>query len=338
MFMLQPESVKTKIKEWKKSVNKRKTQLLRFVEYKRLKRIRNHKSPQYSHCKNCGEKLLGMYCHKCGQYALDINQSFLMYIKQFFENAYQFDGKAFQTLRYLFVRPGFLSKEFIAGKINSYVHPLKLYMCVSLVFFSFILVLYSSDNYTNELVGIVSDINSKVDSTEKQHLYAESDSLKIAVSDTLEQASDTTKNSSWKKKVKILYQNTFAQTSQKLPFLLLALLPIFAFLLRSIFRKTHRAYMSSFVFSVHIHTVLLIVLALAIFLHILTGVTSIYLYMLALFGIYLLLAIRGFYQNNWVKTILKTGIVSLLYLIISTIAISILLIVTLAKVHELYWS
>lgn len=40
-----------------------------------------------------------------------------------------------QTLWLLFRRPGMLTLEFIAGKINSYVHPLRLFMFISALFF-----------------------------------------------------------------------------------------------------------------------------------------------------------------------------------------------------------
>lgn len=364
MIMLPLKMIQTRITGWKKSVNERKRRLLRFIEYKRLKRIRNHKSPQYTFCKNCGEKLLGMYCHKCGQYALDVNQGFLMYIKQFFENAYQFDGKAVQTIYNLFIRPGFLSKEFIAGKINSYVHPLKLYMFASIIFFSFVLVIYSTDRYADRLVEIVEATNmrdSLAGSVQTKQLanslimkpdtlnnlpYALKylpDSLRYTLNtatythrpDTLKQSSNAIgEKNSWRKKVKGLYQDVFTRSSQNFPFLLLALLPIFAFLLRLLFRRTHRAYMSNFVFSVHIHTMFLIMLTFAILLNVLTGSLSIYTYMLILFAIYLLLAVRGFYQNNWIKTILKTGIVSCLYIFISIIAVSVLLILSLVEASE----
>lgn len=361
MPTLQLKSVRMEIQNWKQSVNERKRQLLRFIEYKRLKRIRNHRSPQYSYCKNCGEKLLGIYCHKCGQYALDVNQSFLMYIKQFFENAYQFDGKVVQTIYNLFIRPGFLSKEFIAGKINSYVHPLKLYMFASIIFFSFVLVIYSTDRYADRLVEIVEAKNFKdslAGSAQTKQLanslimkpdtlnnfsYALKylpDSLKYTTnaayrSDTLKQSSKAIgEKNSWRKQVKGLYQDVFTSSSQNFPFLLLALLPIFAFLLRLLFRRTHRAYMSNFVFSVHIHTMFLIMLTFAILLNVLTGSLLIYTYMLILFAIYLLLAVRGFYQNNWIKTILKTGIVSCLYIFIFVIAVSILLIMSLVEAKE----
>ena len=87
-------------------------------------------------CLNCGTPLKGMYCHRCGQYALDIHQPMWKYVRQYFENMYQFDGKIWRTIRLMFARPGFLTNEFNAGKINSYVHPFRLYMCLSVVFFT----------------------------------------------------------------------------------------------------------------------------------------------------------------------------------------------------------
>lgn len=102
----------------------------------RLRRIRRHTRPGYTHCMNCGTRLKGMYCHQCGQYALDTHQPIWKYIRQYFENMYKFDGKIWMTLRLMFTRPGFLTNEFNDGKINSYVHPFRLYMCISVVFFT----------------------------------------------------------------------------------------------------------------------------------------------------------------------------------------------------------
>lgn len=75
-----------------------KRRMLRQIELMRLRRIRQQNVPQYTYCKNCGTKLKGMYCHRCGQYALDIYQPFWKYIQQYFENVYQFDTKVWQTL------------------------------------------------------------------------------------------------------------------------------------------------------------------------------------------------------------------------------------------------
>ena len=111
------------IRQWSLHWQERKRRIYRKLEYNRLKRIRRKTVPQYTFCKNCGTRLQGMYCHRCGQYALDIEQPFWKYFKQYFENMYQFDSKIWTTLRLMFTRPGFLTREFNAGKINSYMHP-----------------------------------------------------------------------------------------------------------------------------------------------------------------------------------------------------------------------
>lgn len=122
----------------KEKIARRKRLVLREIELKRLRRIRKKTRPAYTYCKNCGTELKGMYCHKCGQYALDVEQPFWKYIKQYFENVYQFDSKVWSTLWLLFRRPGFLTNEFNAGKIASYVHPLRLLMFITVLFFLFV--------------------------------------------------------------------------------------------------------------------------------------------------------------------------------------------------------
>ena len=138
-------------------LRKRRKQWARHIEYRRLKRIRRKKTPSYSYCKNCGTKLDGMYCYQCGQYALDIEQPFWKYIRQYFENVYQFDGKVWQTLYLLFRKPGFLTNEFNAGKVSSYVHPLRLFMFLSAVFFLFFFALIPDDPNTMGITMTNSD-------------------------------------------------------------------------------------------------------------------------------------------------------------------------------------
>ncbi|HIZ85080.1 MAG TPA: DUF3667 domain-containing protein [Candidatus Coprenecus stercoravium] len=124
----------------KERARRRKALILKQLEQKRLRRVRRKTVPAYTHCKNCGTELKGMYCHRCGQYALDVEQPFWKYIKQYFENAYSFDNKIWITLWMLFRRPGFLTTEFNSGKIVSYVHPMKLLMFISLLFFLFFFI------------------------------------------------------------------------------------------------------------------------------------------------------------------------------------------------------
>lgn len=122
-----------------RGVKERREEFYRIIEEKRLQRISRRESPPYSHCKNCGEELKGLYCYKCGQYAHDNNQPFWKYLWQYFENVYQLDSKVPITVWNLFRRPGFLTNEFNAGKIQSYMHPLKLNMFILVIFFTVVI-------------------------------------------------------------------------------------------------------------------------------------------------------------------------------------------------------
>ena len=124
---------------WKDRLANRKERVHRMIELKRLQRTRRKYTPPYVHCQNCGTKLEGMYCHNCGQFAHDNSQPFWKYVWQYFENVYQFDYKIPVTVWQLFRRPGFLTNEFNAGKIVSYMHPMKLNMFILVIFFTIVI-------------------------------------------------------------------------------------------------------------------------------------------------------------------------------------------------------
>lgn len=143
----------------------RKKRIRREIELKRLKRIRKKKVPAYRNCKNCGTELQGMYCHNCGQYALDVEQPFWKYVLQYFENVYQFDGKIWATLSLLIRKPGFLTNEFNAGKIASYVHPMKMLMFITVLFFMFFFI-YINNVADNALADTGEELVDGIDPSE----------------------------------------------------------------------------------------------------------------------------------------------------------------------------
>jgi hypothetical protein len=95
-----------------------------------------HSSAGRSHCQNCGEPLTGPFCATCGQHDIDYHRSVGPIIEDSLEGFLHFDGKFFKSVRWLFTRPGFLTKEFIAGRRVSYIHPLRLYIFASFLYFA----------------------------------------------------------------------------------------------------------------------------------------------------------------------------------------------------------
>ncbi|MCC7401879.1 MAG: DUF3667 domain-containing protein [Chitinophagaceae bacterium] len=92
-------------------------------------------------CLNCGATVYGRYCHICGQENIVPKETFWSMVFHFFSDITHFDSKFFKTVKYLVLRPGFLSKEFLKGKRTSYLHPVRMYVFISafffLLFFSF---------------------------------------------------------------------------------------------------------------------------------------------------------------------------------------------------------
>lgn len=86
-------------------------------------------------CLNCGTVVIGRYCHVCGQENLEPRESVWQLITHFFNDITHFDGKFFQTLKVLLLKPGFLSKEYFNGRRASYLNPVRMYVFTSAIFF-----------------------------------------------------------------------------------------------------------------------------------------------------------------------------------------------------------
>jgi hypothetical protein len=107
-------------------------------------------------CLNCGTITQGRYCHICGQENLEPKESFWHLVTHFFNDITHFDGKFFTTLKDLLFRPGFLPKEYVAGRRASYLNPIRMYIFTSAIFF---LVFFSV--FGGEDLDINTTINGK---------------------------------------------------------------------------------------------------------------------------------------------------------------------------------
>ena len=89
----------------------------------------------FTHCEDCGVELHGHYCSNCGQVAVDYRRSFRHVIADVAESFLNWDSKFVKTIGLLVVRPGWLTNQFVSGRRTRYLHPLRLYLLVSIVFF-----------------------------------------------------------------------------------------------------------------------------------------------------------------------------------------------------------
>ncbi len=102
---------------------------------KRFFQRKNRGRPPLTHCENCGAELHGRWCALCGQAAIDYRRSFRYVIVDVLDSFLNWDSKFFATIGWLIARPWHLTNEFLAGHRVRYLHPLRLYLLASILFF-----------------------------------------------------------------------------------------------------------------------------------------------------------------------------------------------------------
>ncbi|MGF7080517.1 DUF3667 domain-containing protein [Mucilaginibacter sp. UYCu711] len=88
-----------------------------------------------NNCANCGTDLQGKFCHACGQENLELKENFGHMMNHAISDYFHFDHQFFHTLKPLLFKPGKLTNEYMAGKRVQYLHPVKMYIFISLVYF-----------------------------------------------------------------------------------------------------------------------------------------------------------------------------------------------------------
>lgn len=115
---------------------------MKFSIQKYLNRLPKRKVPHFEgFCANCSHPVSGKYCSSCGQSVKELQRPFMTIVSDSLGDALSLDNKFFHTLFPLLLQPGFLTKEFMAGKRARYTPPFRLYLF--LTFFAFLLLSYN---------------------------------------------------------------------------------------------------------------------------------------------------------------------------------------------------
>ena len=86
-------------------------------------------------CANCHAALAGKFCAECGQRYEPHIHTVTHFAGEAFESISHADSRVWRTLGYLLTRPGFLTREFFAGRRERYLPPFRLYLVISVLFF-----------------------------------------------------------------------------------------------------------------------------------------------------------------------------------------------------------
>ena len=99
-------------------------------------------------CLNCGTPIAGAHCVVCGQ-ASDVHVLSMKEVAgDVTHSLLHLDSRVWRTLRLLALKPGELTREFIAGRHQRYLPPFRLYLAVSILFFALSALLPDSNILT----------------------------------------------------------------------------------------------------------------------------------------------------------------------------------------------
>ena len=70
----------------------------------------------------------GQYCPSCGQRDIDLERPLNALVGEIVKETFDVDGRAWRTVKTLFLSPGLLTREFLAGRRKTYTPPLGIYL------------------------------------------------------------------------------------------------------------------------------------------------------------------------------------------------------------------
>lgn len=267
-----------------------------------------------SACLNCGEKLLGEFCWRCGQEAADFHRPLRSLASDFFENVLNLDTKLLRTIRPLLFKPGRLTREYLAGRRAPYVRPLKLYLLAALLSFGVMAL------WPQTVVRVV------VSDPEPQ--------AEERVDDEVSEAPFGLEGLDFEKA--LADPERFGQTlTANLQRSLFLLLPVFALLLELLYLRRRILYLDHLVFAFHFHAFAFLVLTAMILIEA-AGIPP---RVLAPIGVaawlwifvYLFLALRRVYGGSRLTAGLRFAALLISYGIVFTFALLGLMLLTVYR-------
>jgi Protein of unknown function (DUF3667) len=339
-------------------------ELSRYPRRKWLRRKKKSRPP-LTHCENCGTPLTGPYCAQCGQPAIDYHRSFGSLLADAADAFFNFDARFLQSFGLLLFKPWRLTNEFVEGKRARHVHPLRVYLIASVFFFLVINFLSKNAHLENDRSPKHSEFTLAVSSPTPIPLLAHTPapafslglSARPSPTPSVTDEDDTSivqfdgdgkedhsGFGGWlekRAKEKIgptgdrgdLFLKTLIQNIAPM---VLCCIPLFALVLKILYVFKRRFYIEHLVFALHIHAFVffstLLIIGIGFLLHwkapaAFTPLVCTFLGFAVV--IQLLVAIRKVYRQNWLATLFKFGLGSVIYIFMLSLAFGVTAFVTL---------
>lgn len=154
-------------------------------------------------CLNCGHAVEDRFCSHCGQENLELNDSVTHLIIHYIQDLFHYDGKLWHTLKSLVMRPGMVAAEYMEGKRQRHLEPIRFYVFASTIFFlafffvvgdhAYTTVVAPADNYSKRLYNLEQEKKFLAGTPDTAHLLPLIDSLRFKSGVAIPAKTDTSK-------------------------------------------------------------------------------------------------------------------------------------------------
>jgi len=311
------------------------------------------------HCPNCGAPRVDRFCSACGQNSRSYLRATREIVGDVLSEAFDLDSRLGRTLRFLVLRPGYLSREFASERRASYVSPVRLYIVVSLVFFGVLSLVtrlepdvepdvppeaqhdIAADPEMSQMYKQLSDKQrDRLRAIlEKQGAATEAVRRQLAELDAANSAAPPTSVSAFESalsdRVLDLIENprgAYETVISDLPVAMFFTLPLYAAWLKLMYRR--RFYSEHLVFALHLHAFLFFIGTFILILpdatspssstaiRTLSGIGSFTSDTLKCVGlVYYLFALKAFYLESWRRTVAKFLVINIAHAVLIALGI-----------------
>lgn len=288
-------------------------------------------------CLNCSTALApgARFCSQCGQDTANHPPSLFEFVHEFVSHYIAVEGTLWKSLWGLMARPGFLTREYLAGRKQRYVLPLRLLLTLGLLFFLALKFMPGG----SQTLGLDDEAEPESAQVVSEAASAVSAASASAVADRVS-AKTRRKLSQHAGRMTILDPELAAHLPQNMqdrihraeahwradpkgsmhamgatmlglaPYAVLCSLPFFAGLLKLLFWR--QPYGAHFVFAMHLHAAWYGMLLVAVLLPWSPVVFATWLWS----NIYPVVALKRVHAASWWTTVLRAGLLAALHWII----------------------
>lgn len=254
-----------------------------------------------SHCHDCGAPLTGPFCAACGQKDQERVVPIGHLAHEVFHELAHLDTRFLRTLGAL-LRPGLLTREYLAGRRTRWFPPFRLYLMVSLLFFGVAAVGPTTTQFrittrTPAPVAAEGPATARPRSAFEARLEARAQEI------NRDPAPFVAKLMAW------------------LPRVLFILLPFFALLLKLAYLRARILYAAHAIFSLHVHAyAFLLFLSIRLLGHV-PYVRGLRGFLFLALPVYLVMALKRVYGQGWWAAGLKAFAIAVLHLVATLAAL-----------------